>query len=311
MDLSKGFDCIPHDLLIAKLHAYSLDFDTVTFLHNYLKHRKQTVKINNIFSFFRTILSGVPQGSILGPILFNIFINDLFLWLTKSDLHNFADDNTIAVTCKNLNDLLRTLKKEPESAVDWFRNNNMTVNPDKFQGIIMNKRRENQITHKLKIYTNEIETTKSVKLLGIEIDNQLSFNQHISKLCSKAVMQLNAICRLAKFMESKEKIGMINSFVYSSFHYCPLAWHFCSCESWQKVGKIQKRCLRLVFDDYESDYGNLIKKNGTTTMEIKRLRTLATEIFKTINNINCSYMKNIFTPKTNAKIRPHDISHSS
>ena len=119
----------------------------------------------------------MPQGSILGQILFNIFINDLFFWLTKSDLDNFADDNTIAVTCKNLNDLLRTLEKESESAVDWFRNNNIIANPDKFQAIVMNKRRKNQIKHKLKIYNNEIETTKSVNLLSIEIDNQLSFNQ--------------------------------------------------------------------------------------------------------------------------------------
>ena len=78
MDSSKAFDCITHDLLIAKMHAYGLDFDTVMFLHNYLKHRKQSVKINNISIFFRTILSVVPQGSILGPILINIFIDDLF-----------------------------------------------------------------------------------------------------------------------------------------------------------------------------------------------------------------------------------------
>ena len=103
----------------------------------------------------------------------------LLLWLSKSDLHNFVDDNTIAVTCKNLNDLLRTLEKESESPVDWFRRNNMIANPDKFQVIIMNKRRENQITHKLKIYNNEINTTKYVKLLGMKIDNQLSFNQQI------------------------------------------------------------------------------------------------------------------------------------
>ena len=101
-------------------------------------------------------------------------------------------------------------------------------------------------------------------------------------------MQLNAMCRLAKFMGNKERIAMINSFFYSNFNYCPPVWHFCSCKFSQKTGKIQKHCLWEVLDDYESDYGNLIKKNGTTTMEIKRLRTLAIEIFKTINNINPS-----------------------
>ena len=180
----------------------------------------------------------------------------------------------------------------------------MIANPDKFGAIIMNKRKENQITHKLKIYNNEIETNKSVKLLGIDIDNQQNFNQHISNLCSKAAMQLNTICRLVKFMGSKEKMSMINNFAYSSSNSSPL---FCSCESSQKIEKIRKCCRRLVLDDCESGYGNLIQKNGTTTMEIKRLRTLTTEIFKTISNINPSCMKNIFTPKTNAKIRPHDI----
>ena len=100
MDVSKAFDCTPHDLPTAELQAYGLDVDTVTFHHNYVKHQKQSVEINNIFIFIRTIVSGVPQGSILGPILFKIFMNDLILWPTRSDWHNFADDKTISVTCK-------------------------------------------------------------------------------------------------------------------------------------------------------------------------------------------------------------------
>ena len=88
MDLLKAFDCISHDLLIPKIHAYGPYFGTVRFRQNNLKHRKKSVKINNISSFLRTILSGVPQGSMQGPILLNIFISDLFLWPTKSDLNS-------------------------------------------------------------------------------------------------------------------------------------------------------------------------------------------------------------------------------
>ena len=101
MDLSKAFDCIPHDLLVAKLHAYGLTKEEVTFIYSYLKRRKQGVKINNTESVFQILLSGVPQGSILGPILFNIFTNDLFLFLKDVDLANFPDDNTIDTANKS------------------------------------------------------------------------------------------------------------------------------------------------------------------------------------------------------------------
>ena len=169
---------------------YSLpnsSFDTVTFLNLYLKDRKQNVRTNNIFSAFQNILSDVPQGSILGLILFNTFLNDLFLYIKKSDLHNFADDNTITATCNTLAGCLKTLEQESESAVSWFKQNELIVNVDKFQAIILNKK-ESEAKKKRTIDNNDIESAKSVKLLGITIDDRLRFDQHISNLCSKAAM---------------------------------------------------------------------------------------------------------------------------
>ena len=100
INLSKAFDCIPHDLLIAKLHTYGFSEKIVTFIYSYLKRRKQNLKIENFYSDFLTLLSGVLQGSILGPFLFNLFLNVLLATLNLSELYNFADDNTISTTFK-------------------------------------------------------------------------------------------------------------------------------------------------------------------------------------------------------------------
>ena len=103
--------------------------------------------------------------------------------LKKTDLHNFANDNTITAICDQLTDLIKILEAEGELSVGWFRENEMVVNSEKFQAIILN-RKEAQAAHKLIIDNKEIKTTNSIKLLGINIDDQLRFNEHISILCS-------------------------------------------------------------------------------------------------------------------------------
>ena len=99
-------DCIPHDLLIAKPHAYGLDQNALVLMYSYLKRREQSVTINNTYSSFRAILSGVPQDSVVGPVLFHFYINDLFLFIKQAVLHNYADDNTLASFSKTLSNLI-------------------------------------------------------------------------------------------------------------------------------------------------------------------------------------------------------------
>ena len=132
MDLSKAFDCVPHDLLLAKLAAYGIDDNLILYIHSYLLNRKQSVCINNILSEFNKVISGVPQGSIVGLILFNCFFNDFYYFMKNVNVHNFADDNTLTTFAKNVETLISILESESKIAIDWFETNKTIINPGKF-----------------------------------------------------------------------------------------------------------------------------------------------------------------------------------
>ena len=304
MDLSKAFDSIPHDLLIAKLAAYGLDKTSLLYILSYLKDRKQATRINDIYSLYLLIISGVPQGSIIGPILFNLFMNDLFYFIKNANIHNYADDNTLTSFSNSIQNLINILESESNIAISWLRNNKMIANPDKFHSIIITKNRKDTANIDMRVGDQVIKTEQWVKLLGIKIDNKLNFDLHINDLCRAASGQLNALFRLNHFLDFNAKKVLIQSFIYANFNYCPLIWHFSSSKSLLKIESIQKRALRFLYNDRESNYTALLVKAGKTTMNIHRLKVLCTEIYKSINSLSPPYIKDIFQPNiTNRPVR--------
>ena len=159
------------------MHAYGFSINAVTFFYSYLKRRKQNARINNTHSVFQILLSGVAQGSILRPLLFKIFINDLYLQVQKADFLNIADDNTISAAENTKTKLISTLVQDSQAAIDWFKINEIIVNPDKFQAIVVKKNCRMKDSYAVNINKQTINSENCVKLLGIEIDNTLSFDK--------------------------------------------------------------------------------------------------------------------------------------
>ena len=265
MDLSKAFDCLPHGLLIAKCHAYGLTLSACELLANYLDQRKQRVRIGGVRSSWADLHKGVPQGSILGPLLFNIFINDLFFSIEKCSLYNYADDNSLSVSASSLSEVLSKLRIDCNHAIDWFTINGMKANPDKFQFMILSSSPLDPIELALDGNTT-ITSQNCVEVLGVSIDKHLTFNDHISSSCSKAVRQLNAFARISKHLNLDSRRVIHQSFILSNFNYCPLVWHFCGKTNNKKLEKIQERSLRILYNDYDSTYEDLLCNNRSSTL---------------------------------------------
>ena len=293
-DLSKAFDCLNHNLLIAKIDAYGFDKSAINFIHNYLKERKQRTKVNGSYSSWQELKIGVPQGSILGPLLFNIFINDMFYFIKDTKMANYADDNTVYTVEENIDDLLKTLENETSLILNWFRINEMKPNDDKCHLIV-----SNQDNVSVTLGNEIIEATDSVDLLGVTIDRSLNFNEHVTNLCKKGNQKLHALARISKYLnEDKLKIIM-KTFFQSQFNYCPLVWMFHNRTLNNKINKLHERALRIVYKNANLTFQELLDKDNSVTIHHRNLQRLATEMYKIKNHLSPLPMQELFTEKYN------------
>ncbi len=295
MDLSKAFDCIPHNLLIAKLYAYGFDKHSLRLIHSYLKGRQQRVKINSEYSSWKEILDGVPQGSVLGPLLFNIFINDLFLFVKNSDICNYADDNTLIAADINIDSIITKLEADIDTLNSWFINNHMLLNEDKCQFMIVcSSRLSRNDTRRVTIAGKTIEECNKSKLLGITFDNKLTMDDHIKYICKQASNKLYALARISHYLNEHKRKILMKSFITSQFNYCPIIWMYCQRKCNNLINRIHERALRIAYNDYVSDFESLLEKDTSVTIHQRNIQALTLEIFKTLNNLNPSFMNEIF-----------------
>ena len=199
-DLSKAFDCLDHELLIAELNAHGFSLTASKRIYDYLSNRKQRTKINSSYSTWHEIIFGVPESSIFGPLLFNILLIDLFFVVENIDIASYADDNTPYISANDINEVILSLEKATDTLFKWFSDNVMKSNADKCHLLVCTNNAIN-----IKIGNIDINNSTCNELLGVKFDYKLTFDDHISKLCQKASRKIHALASVTPYMNIAKK----------------------------------------------------------------------------------------------------------
>ena len=227
----------------------------------------------------------------MGPIRFNIFINDIFVVVEKSEIWNFADDNTLHSHGSNLPLILSNLEHDMRNLLYWFKINSLKANPGKFQFMILGKNK--RLKYCLKIRSITIKESDEVELLGITIDKALNFKKHIENLCRTAQYKLHALRRIRKYLTLDKAKLLGNAFIDSQFNYAPLIWMFCHKTTCLKIQKIHHKTLKVI---YQSDvsYNDQLQLSKSVSLHQLHLRFSLTEIYKSTGTLDPKFMWSYF-----------------
>ena len=231
-----------------------------------MSNRKQRIKINNIFSFWKDLILGLSSGSVFGPLFFKICLNDLFFFLKYVDICNFANDTTTYISDEDLENVLKSLEKNSMLAIRWFENSYMKLSTNKYHLIVSGYKHEQVWAN---IEKDLIWESNDVKLLGITIDRDLKFGKHFLKLCSKANQNLSALYRMAKLLSFNKKRTLFKAFVESQFKYCPTVWMFHDRRTNNSIKRLHERALRIVYDGDLSIFDQLFAMDSFSVFTIK------------------------------------------
>ena len=248
IDLTKAFDTVNHNILLKKLYNYGLRGNVYKLFKSYLTNRKQYVKIKNENSDLKSISCGVPQGSVLGPLLFIIYINDLAYNCKEGIFRIFADDTGIFCHSHDLNSLIVKAKIVLKHIMEWFKLNKLTLNISKTCFIIFRSNRYNSINIPDSITYDNITIFREsqAKYLGLILDEHLNWNAHITDLCNKLKRLFPTFYNIRSYLNEDHIKTLYYSMIHSRINYSCIVYGLTSNENLNKLQILQNKLLKVI-----------------------------------------------------------------
>jgi hypothetical protein len=306
-DFSKAFDTVPHSLLLNKLYSFGIRHHALKWIHNFLSDRFQKVRIEEIISDSLPVTSGVIQGSVLGPTLFNIFINDIDETLNHCQILKYADDIRIFLSASKsdlaLQDLQNKVQSDINSMVEWVTHSGMSFNTEK---CFIATFGHSQHHRSYKILDTLLVRQDQFKDLGVTVNTSLNFKYHVDSVTSKAFSKLGLINKVFKNKSESSTLTLYKSFVRPQLEYSSVVWCPYTQGSTDKIERVQRRMCRMLRELKGSSYQNQLKKLNILSLQARRLRNQLITIYKMRRGLINLNFRDFFHVHENRTTRGHN-----
>ena len=302
LDLKKAFDTVDHEILLSKLNKYGVQGTSYEWFKSYLDCRKQRCFVNGSLSGDHFLTCGIPQGTILGPLLFLIYINDLPNCLLNSVPRMYADDTHLTFASNNILNINTVLNEDLARVEKWLIANKLTLNASKTEVMLIGSRQRLSTFHNplsLIVDGAPISQVSSTKSLGVHIDQNLSWNVHVEKLCKKIASGVGALKRARSFVPYETLRSVYMSLVQPHFDYCDSVWGNCTKALANKLQKLQNRAARiLTHSNYDANADFLIQQLGWKKLHSQRSIHMGVMIYKSLNGLAPDYLSAKFLDRS-------------